>query len=95
MATPDKIYLQACGSCDLKETCENCEFSKLLDTGEVTWSEDKIYEADVEYIRKGFLLDWAKNQLELAKKCEYETNDRVFSGTRATFEQIIDKLESL
>lgn len=58
MSAPDKIYLQACGSCDLdKETCENCEFAKLLEGGEVTWSEDKIFERDVEYIRKDYLLE--------------------------------------
>ena len=56
MSAPNKIYLQACGSCDLdKETCENCEFAKLLEGGEVTWSEDKIFERDVEYIRKDYL----------------------------------------
>lgn len=53
---PDKIFLQVCGSCNLDETCENCEFAKSLEGGEVTWSEDKIYEKDEEYIRKAALL---------------------------------------
>ena len=53
---PDKIFLQVCCSCDLDETCENCKLAKLLEGGEVTWSDDRIYENDEEYIRKAALL---------------------------------------
>lgn len=80
---PDKIFLQVCGSCNLDdETCENCEFAKLLEGGEVTWSEDRIYEKDEEYIRKNALLEWAEKEIE---KDEYIL----------TLDMLIDKLNSM
>ena len=86
---PDKIYLQACGSCDLKETCENCEFAKLLEGGEVTWSEDKIFERDVEYIRKDYLLEWAKERYQ-----QTISNVGCYTG-HSVWAEVIEKLESL
>jgi hypothetical protein len=78
--------LQACGSCELKDACENCEFAKLLNSGEVTWSEDKIYKTDIEYIRKDALIEWAKNMKHICKG----------SGpVEKVFQIIIDKLNSM
>ena len=86
MSAPNKIYLQACGSCDLdKETCENCEFAKLLEGGEVTWSEDKIFERDVEYIRKDYLLEWA----------EEESRGNVGSTYKVAMSNLIQKLNEI
>ena len=58
MNAPDKIYLQVCGDCPLdRAECEKCRFVELE---EITWSEEKIFDKDVEYIRKDLLLEWAK-----------------------------------
>lgn len=95
MSAPDKIYLQACGSCDLKETCENCEFAKLLEGGEVTWSEDKIFERDVEYIRKDFLLEWAKDELKLSKDVECVSEKSYEEGRQQVALNLIDKLNEI
>ena len=54
MKAPDKIYLQACGSCDIYADCKTCEWEELRDN--VTWSEDRIFKKDIEYIRKDALL---------------------------------------
>lgn len=49
MKAPEKIYLQVCGDCNAND-CENCKFEDLEDN--VTWCRDKIFEKDIEYIRK-------------------------------------------
>ena len=63
MKAPDKIYLQTCGDCHgLEIECENCQFQNLA---EVTWSEDRIYKKDVEYIRKDALLEWLDGKMTI------------------------------
>lgn len=81
MKAPDKIYLQTCGDCPGFE-CESCQFQEL---SEVTWSEDRIYEKDIEYIRKDSLLEWAKDMKE--------ANDGVCDTSY--YQEFIDKLESM
>ena len=49
MKAPDKIYLQVCGDCNAND-CDNCKFEDLEDN--VTWWKDKIFDDDIEYIRK-------------------------------------------
>jgi len=49
MEAPEKIYLQVCGDCNAND-CENCKFEDLEDN--VTWWKDKIFDNDIEYIRK-------------------------------------------
>ena len=50
METPRRIFLQACGTCNPSyNDCKECRFAELQD---VTWSEDKIFKTDKEYIRK-------------------------------------------
>ena len=62
MKAPDKIYLQVCGTCPLEcVECERCNFDGLE---EVTWSTDKVFDKDVEFIRKDALLEWLKSELE-------------------------------
>ena len=51
---PDKIYLQVCGDCP-KVDCKNCKFEDLEDN--VTWCKERIFDQDVEYIRKDALLE--------------------------------------
>lgn len=96
MKAPEKIYLQACGSCELKDACENCEFAKLLNSGEVTWSEDKIYKTDIEYIRKDALIEWAKEKLVHYSELQFNNHqDPVHWGQRNMCQQLIDKLNSM
>ena len=90
---PDKIFLQVCGSCDLEETCENCEFAKLLDGGEVTWSEDRIYEKDEEYIRKDALLDFIKEKGNAVRECNATEERKVAALSVIDF--LTDKIKSL
>ena len=47
MKAPDKIYLQVCGDCELNN-CDNCFFKELEDN--ITWSKDRIFLRDIEYI---------------------------------------------
>ena len=87
MKAPDEIYLQVCGTCPLEGVeCERCNFDGLE---EVTWSTDKVFDKDVEYIRKNALLEWLNGKV-------YEHNeDRFDDGFNAAMGQIIDKLNSL
>ena len=55
MKAPDKIYLQICGDCPGVDSCKGCKFKELEDN--VTWCPDRIFERDVEYIRKDYLLE--------------------------------------
>ena len=64
MKAPDKIYLQVCGSCDIYADCKTCTWGEIRDN--VTWSEDKIFDRDTEYIRKETVLDILKNSKHLA-----------------------------
>ena len=56
---PEKIYLQVCGDCNAND-CENCKFENLEDN--VTWCKDKIFDKDIEYVRKDAFIE---------KACEY------------------------
>lgn len=63
MTPPDKIYLQVCGTCPLEGVeCERCNFDGL---GEVTWCTDKVFDKDVEFIRKDALLEWLNRNLRM------------------------------
>lgn len=77
MTVPDKIYLQTCGDCPGFE-CESCQFQDLT---EVSWSEDKIFGTDKEYIRKDALIEWAKENID--------------SLGRLSYGEFIDKLNSM
>ena len=53
-------------------------------------------DANVEYIRKDALLEWAKEQLDiLNKQTLLHPDDEVFWGQRNAFKQLIDKLNSM
>ena len=54
MKAPDKIFLQVCGDCQDNE-CDNCKFEDL----EVTWCMDKIFDKDIEYVRKDAFINKA------------------------------------
>ncbi len=91
---PDKIFLQVCGSCNIDDvTCENCEFAKLLEGGEVTWSEDRIYEKDVEYIRKDFLMERLARAKELRER--HSSNPNTLREYIAPIEALMDIINSL
>ena len=84
MKAPDKIYLQVCGDCPLDRVgCEKCRFVEL---GEVTWGEEKIFDKDVEYIRKDLLLKWAEEQ---SASCDSA------GAMKRAYDKLIDKLNSL
>ena len=89
MKAPDKIYLQACGDCPGGD-CKTCKFEDLA---EVTWSEEKVFKRDIEYIRKDALVEWLipleKEYRERVKKGE------MVSQIAGTFKQVIDKLNSM
>ena len=57
--------------------------------GEIHRTE-KTYINDIEYIRKGTLLEWAK-----ARKAELLSGESFVSGERKMLKEIIDKLNSL
>ena len=81
MKAPDKIYLQVCGTCPLEGVeCERCNFDGLE---EVTWSTDKVFDKDVEFIRKDALLEWLQQGFDWIK------------NPVISVQQIIDKLNSL
>jgi hypothetical protein len=50
---PEKIYLQ------IGEDCDDEDFNNL---SEVSWNKDKIYENDIEFVRKDisdeYLIPW-------------------------------------
>ena len=56
MKAPEKIYLQVCGDCPQTD-CDNCKFEDLEDN--ITWCKDKIFEKDIEYIRKDAFIEKA------------------------------------
>ena len=64
MTAPEKIYLQVCGDCNSND-CDNCKFEDLEDN--VTWCKDKIFDKDIEYIRKDAFIEkaceWIKENL--------------------------------
>ena len=63
---PKKIYLQICGDCNDND-CENCKFEDL--EYNATWYKDKIFDKDIEYVRKDAFIektiDWLKDQDEM------------------------------
>ena len=91
MKAPDKIYLQTCGDCPGFE-CESCQFQDLA---EVTWCEDRIYEKDVEYIRKDALLEWAKEKKERLGKMFDSMPATAIGAKLDACKEFIDKIESL
>lgn len=64
MKAPERIYLQVCGDCPQTD-CENCKFEDLEDN--VTWCKDKIFDKDIEYIRKDAFIEkaceWIKENI--------------------------------
>ncbi len=58
---PDKIYLQVCGDCNAND-CENCNFEDLEDN--VTWCKDKIFDKDIEYVRKDAFIEKATSYIQ-------------------------------
>jgi hypothetical protein len=58
---PDKIYLQVCGDCNDND-CKNCKFEDLEDN--ITWCKDKVFEKDIEYVRKDVFIEKAKKWFE-------------------------------
>ena len=80
---PDKIYLQVCGDCP-KVDCKNCKFEDLEDN--VTWCKERIFDQDVEYIRKDALLEWAK---------ETYLNENASAIRKVCYKQLINKLNSM
>lgn len=62
MKTPDKIYLKVCG-------CGSCPFDdyecdeELEELEESTWNMAKVFEVDVEYIRKDKVLSIIRGAL--------------------------------
>lgn len=61
MKAPDKIYLQVCGDCQDND-CDNCKFEDLEDN--VTWAKERIFEKDVEYVRKDAFVEEVYNYLK-------------------------------
>lgn len=57
---PEKIYLQVCGDCNAND-CENCKFEDLEDN--ITWCKDKIFDKDIEYVRKDAFIEKTANWL--------------------------------
>ena len=61
---PEKIYLQVCGDCKGND-CKNCKFEDLEDN--ITWCKDKIFEKDIEYVRKDAFInevcEWLDDEL--------------------------------
>lgn len=68
MKAPKKIYLQVCGDCQDND-CDNCKFEDLEDN--VTWCKDKIFEKDVEYVRKDAFVEKACEWLRTHSEADY------------------------
>jgi hypothetical protein len=47
---PDKIYLQVHGAD--KDDLTAAELKEFAPNGDVAWCEDKIFDTDIEYVRK-------------------------------------------
>ena len=65
---PEKIYLQVCGDCNAND-CENCKFEDLEDN--VTWCKDKIFDKDIEYVRKDVFVKKACEWLRTHNEADY------------------------
>jgi len=93
METPEKIYLQVCGDCNAND-CDNCKFEDLEDN--VTWWKDKIFDDDIEYIRKDAFIkkacEWLKSNLydyagEDDKRNIVPFDDAVYEDFRKAMEE--------
>lgn len=79
MEAPEKIYLNF-GEIT-KEEFEKSNFDEFAD---VTWCQDKVFENDVEYIRK----DIVDNMLKTAEDHAY------FAGSEAMMENAVEWLNN-
>lgn len=86
MKAPDKIYLQICGDCPGEDSCKDCKFKDLEDN--VTWCLDRIFERDVEYVRKDYLLKFVNKKLQ-------ESTDRLDFHANQAYAEVIDKLNEI
>lgn len=86
MKAPDKIYLTK------GDPHDSIDFDTDVKYGSVMWEQFRLTDYDVEYIRKDFLLRWAKNELENARITDFDDFGR---GEVITWEEIVDKLNSL
>ena len=91
MKAPDKIYLQACGDCPGIDSCQSCKFDDLEG---VTWAEEKVWEKDIEYIRKEALLKWLNDSLSDINGINFE-EDNYDAGLAHAYGMVISKLQSL
>lgn len=83
MKAPDKIFLQACGSCPLEgDECKVCKFEELE---EITWDTEMVFKKDVAYIRKDALIEWAKQK-------QYESTTIVADNF---WQEVIDKINEI
>ena len=90
MKAPDKIFLQACGSCPLEgDECKVCKFEELE---EITWSTEMVFKKDVAYIRKDSLVKWANEKK--AELLNEELTD-VAAGINMGMDMLIYKIEQL
>ena len=58
---PNRIYLNL----GLQEDCADIDFNEL---SEITWSQDKVDDDDIEFVRKE-PIDWEARRFELVKEC--------------------------
>ena len=82
MKAPDKIYLQSCGDCPGVDSCQSCKFDDLEG---VTWAKEKVWEKDVEYIRRDALLEWANGMARASATI----------GEEISYNELIEHIKSL
>ena len=93
MKAPDKIYLQTCGNCEFYNSChKECEVCEFKNLAEVTWSEDRVFETDREYISKDAILDILRKEHERAKS---EPISGISNGELFLASHLIDKIGML
>lgn len=89
---PDKIYLQYCGDCPQTD-CDGCKFEDLEDN--VTWCKDRIFDRDVEYIRKDAIMALLDAEKEKTSIGLNEWENGVEHGRMEVITSLTEKIKKL
>lgn len=89
---PDKIYLQCCGDCPQTD-CDGCKFEDLEDN--VTWCKDRIFDRDVEYIRKDAIMALLDAEKEKTSIGLNEWENGVEHGRMEVITSLTEKIKEL
>lgn len=81
MKAPDKIYVSR-------------NFSEDNSPHGLWYLNKSEHDANVEYIRKGALLEWAEAEIELSRKVECVSEKSYEEGRQQAAQNLIDKINA-